>query len=64
MTLARRDDDGSRSPFGRHQGTRHTVPSILETPAEHRFRLLNLLFFLVHQLDAYLDWAERDACRS
>ena len=30
-----------------------------ETPDGRRLRLLNLPFFLVHQLDAYLDWAER-----
>ena len=30
-----------------------------KTPGGRRFRLLNLPFFLVHQLDAYLDWAER-----
>ena len=29
-----------------------------ETPDGRRFRLLNLPFFLVHQLDAYLDWVE------
>ena len=29
-----------------------------ETSTGRRFRLLNLPFFLVHQLDAYLDWAE------
>ena len=30
-----------------------------KTPEGRRFRLLNLPYFLVHQLDAYLDWAER-----
>ena len=29
-----------------------------KTHEGRRFRLLNLPFFLVHQLDAYLDWAE------
>ena len=33
-----------------------------KTPAGRRFRLLNLPYFLVHQLDAYLDWAERQSC--
>ena len=31
-----------------------------KTPDGGRFRLLNLPYFLVHQLDAYLDWAERE----
>ena len=31
-----------------------------KTPSGHRFRLLNLPYFLVHRLDAYLDWAERE----
>lgn len=30
-----------------------------KTPEGRRFRLLNLPYFLVHQLDAYLDWADR-----
>ena len=30
-----------------------------KTPAGRRFRLLNLPYFLVHKLDAYLHWAER-----
>lgn len=30
-----------------------------KTSGGRRFRLLNLPYFLVHQLDAYLDWAER-----
>lgn len=30
-----------------------------KTPTGRRFRLLNLPYFLVHRLDAYLDWAER-----
>ena len=33
-----------------------------KTPEGRRFRLLNLPFFLVHQLDAYLAWAEREDC--
>ena len=33
-----------------------------KTPEGRRFRLLNLPFFLVHQLDAYLDWAEQRRC--
>ena len=35
---------------------------VAKTPDGHRFRLLNLPFFLVHQLDAYLDWAAREKC--
>ena len=30
-----------------------------KTPEGRRFRLLNLPYFLVHQLDAYLNWADR-----
>ncbi len=30
-----------------------------KTPTGRRFRLLNLPYFLLHRLDAYLDWAER-----
>ena len=37
---------------------------VAKTPEGRRFRLLNLPFFLVHQLDAYLDWAEQEDCRS
>ena len=33
-----------------------------KTPEGRRFRLLNLPFYLVQQLDAYLDWAEREEC--
>ncbi len=29
------------------------------TPTGRRFRLLNLPYYLVHRLDAYLDWAEQ-----
>ena len=32
---------------------------VAKTPAGRRFRLLNLPHFLVHRLDACLDWAER-----
>lgn len=35
---------------------------VAKTSEGHRFRLLNLPFFLVHQLDAYLDWADREGC--
>ncbi len=35
---------------------------VARTPAGRRFRLLNLPHFLVHRLDAYLDWAERQSC--
>ena len=59
------DHPGDREIFDQGLPLARTLEAIFflknaaKTPTGRRFRLLNLPYFLVHRLDAYLDWAER-----